>query len=185
MIRWSRQLLRGVCFTLAGRIRWLLRSVCHGGIILLIWDSPRGGDEESWQRMQSGVSVSVCVHTVCVLNVCGWNIMATSPCWLFDECISPAVMTVAAAGCVSVDYVCLSSVVRVIHQHPLPPRRSLPRVAPTEHAGARTRQHAHLHVRTFSCECGVKHLSAVTAELDVDVSRGGGWGCGQWGNRSK
>lgn len=39
-----------------------------------------------------------CVHA----DVCGCSVVASSPPpQLFDACISPAVMTVAAAGCVS------------------------------------------------------------------------------------
>lgn len=44
-----------------------------------------------------------------------------------------------------------------------------------EHPDARARQHAHLHLQTFSYESGIKHLSVVTAaalpEQDVNVSR--------------
>ena len=104
---------------------------------------------------------------MCVKCVCGWNIMSTSPCWLFAVCISPAVMTLTAKRCLSADYVCLLYAVRVIlwhRQHPLP-------------------SHALLHllerrnVHTFACKSGIKHLSAITAaaplERDVNVSRGG------------
>lgn len=97
------------------------------------------------------------------------------------------------------DYVCLSSTwgwscdtasIRFAALSGFFVKEKFTGVPAAEHSDARTCQHVHLHLQTFSYESGIKHLPVVTAaalpEQDVNVCRdteGGreeGWPVGKW-----